>query len=309
MSVIPAGSVQAVRRFNRLYTRQLGLLDAGLLGSRYSLTEVRVLFELAQRDRPTAVEIATDLGIDRGLLSRLLAKLLRAGLVSRTRHPDDRRRAPLQLTAKGRRVFAQLDRRADRQVRDLLTGLPAPERVALVWAAQAVGAEGATAPPGEAILRAPRPGEYGTVIHRHGVVYAEEYGWDERFEGLVAEIVGRFAQRHDPSREKFWIAEREGRFLGCVFVVANAPDVAQLRCLLVEPAARGLRLGRRLVDECVLFARAAGYRRMILWTNDVLVSARRIYEGAGFRLEKEERHHSFGKDLVGQTWELDLTNR
>lgn len=299
-------AIRAVRRFNRDYTRRLGLLESGYLHTPFTLTEGRVLFELAHRDEPTAGELALELGLDRGLLSRLLARLVRGGWVARTRDPDDRRRAPLRLTAKGKRAFAELDRRAERQTQELLSSLPAPGRDALIQAARVVAAADAALPRGEVILRDPRPGDYGWIIHRHGVLYAQEYGWDATMEGFIGEIIGKYAQRHDPAKEKFWVAERDGEILGSVYVVENAPGVAQLRCLLVEPTARGLGIGRRLVRECVTFARQAGYATMILWTNDVLVSARKIYEAEGFVLKEEERHHSFGKDLVGQTWELTL---
>lgn len=303
----PAPSaIQAVRRFNRLYTRELGLLGARHLGSPYGLTEVRVIYELAHRDLPTASEIADDLGLDRGQLSRLLAKLTRQGLVTSRPNADDKRRAHLELTPEGRQLFADLNARADKNVEEVLAALPARTRQALVQAATALS--GGPAPEPEVILRDPRPGDYGQIISRHGVLYALEQGWGEAFEGFVAEVVGAYAKKHDPTKERYWVAERGGLVVGSVFVVENSPGVAQLRCLLVEPSARGLGLGQQLVKECVDFARSAGYKTMILWTHDVLVSARRIYEGAGFKLIKEERHHEFGTELVGQTWEVKLTD-
>lgn len=296
--------IQAVRRFNRLYTRELGLLGARHLDTPYGLTEIRILYELAHRDLPTASELADDLGLDRGQLSRLLAKLTRQGLIASTRNPDDKRRSHLELTPEGKKVFADLDARADKNVEGVLATLPPRTRQALVQAATALSA--APAPEPEVILRDPRPGDFGWIIHRHGVLYALERGWDQAFEGFVAEVIGAFARSHDPAKEKYWVAERGGTVVGSVFVVENAPGVAQLRCLLVEPSARGLGLGRRLVDECIRFAREAGYTTMILWTHDVLTSARRIYEGAGFRLVKSERHGTFGAEEVGETWELEL---
>jgi DNA-binding MarR family transcriptional regulator/N-acetylglutamate synthase-like GNAT family acetyltransferase len=305
MTDLTPAAIAAVRRFNRLYTRELGLLGARHLDSPFGLTEIRILFELAHREGPTAAELATDLGLDRGQLSRLLAKFEREGLVRRMRHPDDGRRAPLALTAKGRRVFADLDTRAEANVGSVLGHLPPSTRNALIQAATALGDPG-PAPAEEVILRDPRPGDFGWVIHRHGVLYAAERGWPEAFEGFVAEVIGRFAQKHDPAKERFWIAERAGAIVGTVFVVENAPGVAQLRCLLVEPGARGLGLGQRLVRACVEFAREAGYQRMILWTHDVLTSARRLYEAEGFRLVAQETHATFGKEEVGETWELVL---
>jgi DNA-binding MarR family transcriptional regulator/N-acetylglutamate synthase-like GNAT family acetyltransferase len=296
--------IQAVRRFNRLYTRELGLLGNQHLGSPYGLTEIRVLWELAHRDAPTASELADALGLDRGQLSRLLAKLTREGLVAKTANADDKRRAHLALTPKGRETFAELNSRADRNVEEVLAALPNRTRQALVQAATAL--TGAPAPEPEVVLRDPRPGDFGWIIHRHGVLYALERGWDERFEGFVAEVIAKYATHHDPAKEKYWIADRGGQVVGSVYVVENAPGVAQLRCLLVEPSARGLGLGQRLVRECVDFARSAGYQRMILWTHDVLISAQRIYAAEGFKLVKEEPHTEFGEGLIGQTWELVL---
>jgi DNA-binding MarR family transcriptional regulator/GNAT superfamily N-acetyltransferase len=300
-------SIAAVRRFNRLYTRELGILSGRHLGSPYGLTEVRILWELAHRDDLTASELADELGLDRGQLSRLLAKFERSGLVKRTRHAEDARRASLELTAKGRKVFAGLDTKAEEHVGAILEALPAPSREALVRAAETLTTPSAATPEHPTVnLRAPRPGDYGWVIERHGVLYSTERGWNDSFEGFVAEVVGKFARGHDPRKEKYWIAERNGERLGSVFVTESEPGVAQLRCLLVEPSARGLGLGTRLVRVCIAFARAAGYQRMILWTHDVLTSARKIYEAEGFRLIKEERHGTFGEEQTGETWELIL---
>jgi DNA-binding MarR family transcriptional regulator/N-acetylglutamate synthase-like GNAT family acetyltransferase len=300
--------VHQVRSFNRFYTRQIGVLEEGLLHSPFSLTEARVLFEIAHREQPEAAELARDLGLDPGYLSRLLRGLRRRRLVGSRPVAGDRRRRRLELTAPGRAAFATLDRRSRGEVGAMLRRLPGPDQDRLVGAMHTVerllGA--APAPPEGVRLRGPRPGDLGWVVQRHGVLYAEEYGWDERFEGLVAGVVAEFVQRFDARRERCWIAEREGERVGSVFLVRHTEEVAKLRLLLVEPGARGLGLGSRLVTECIRFARDAGYRRITLWTNDVLQAARHIYRTAGFRLVKREPHRQFGTGLVGETWELDL---
>ncbi len=309
--------VSAVRRFNRFYTRQIGLLEEGLLESEFSLTEGRVLYELAHRDGLGASDLGRELGLDPGYLSRLLAKFEARGLITRRPLEADGRRAVLALSAAGRAAFAPLERKARDQIAALLAPLPASGRVALVEAMGTVrralgdvgdvgdvGDLGAADPP--YLLREPRPGDLGWIVHRQGVLYHREYGWDASFEALVARIAGEFAANFDPARERCWVAERAGEIVGSVFLARASDRVAKLRLLYVEPSARGLGIGRRLVGECIDFARAAGYRAVTLWTNDVLVSARRIYQAAGFELVKEERHRSFGKDLVGQTWELAL---
>ena len=300
--------IAAVRRFNRFYTRQIGLLREGYLESPFSLTQVRVLYELAHRQDPTASELARDLGLDAGYLSRILSRFERRGLVDKRRSETDGRQALVRLTARGWDAFAPLDRRSHDDIGALLDRLPQAEQERVVEAMatieRALGAE--PEPRAPYVLRPPLPGDLGWVVQRHGALYAREYGWDETFEALVAEIVAKFVRTYDPKRERCWIAEKDATPVGCVFCVRRSPTVAQLRLLLVEPEARGLGIGKRLVDECVRFARAVGYRRVMLWTNDVLVAARRIYEQAGFRLVEEERHHSFGHDLVGQNWELKL---
>ncbi|MCZ7598613.1 MAG: helix-turn-helix domain-containing GNAT family N-acetyltransferase [Gammaproteobacteria bacterium] len=309
----PAGTARSdmigsVRAFNRFYTRQMGLLNESLLDSGLSLTEVRVLFELAHRDEPAAADLARDLGVDAGYLSRILKKFEQHGLIARHRTSRDRRRQCLSLTDDGRRTFAPLDAAACEQVAAMLDDIGPARTRALVAAMHTIeevlGHRADAAVP--YVLRDPRPGDIGRVIERHGVLYAREYGWDETFEGLVATIAGQFISQFDRRRERCWIAEREGEVVGSVFLVRESDDVAKLRLLYVEPEARGLGIGRRLVDECIRFARDAGYDTLVLWTNDVLASARRIYQAAGFRLVKEEPHHSFGKDLVGQYWELSL---
>ena len=300
--------VAAVRRFNRLYTRRIGVLNDGLLDSPFSLTEVRVLFELAHSPALTATALREELGIDAGYLSRLLRRLEDRGLIARTASPADGRVAHLQLTAEGHGEFGTLNERADAEVRDLLAQHSVAEQRKLLGALQTI--ERLLA--GEAqrrepyMLRQHQPGDMGWVVHRHGVLYAQEYGWDERFEALVARVVASFIQRFDAKRERCWIAERDGEIVGSVFVVKKSKTVAQLRLLLVEPSARGLGIGARLVDECIRFARQRGYRKMTLWTNHVLHAARRIYEKAGFELVDEKPHDMFGRGLVGQTWELTL---
>ena len=302
--------VEAVRRFNRFYTRQIGLLRRGAYNSPFSLTEVRVLYELAHRDKPTASELGRDLGLDAGYLSRMLRGFERRALVTRTRSAADGRRSHLALTAPGRRVFAPLDARSHDEVAALLSGLTPAAQTHVIAAMRTIerllGRD--RSPPSAAyLLRPPQPGDLGWVIHRHGAVYAREYGYDARFEALVAEIVARFIARFDPARERCWIAEQDGALVGSVFLVARSRSVAQLRLLLVEPQARGSGLGTRLVDECVRFARRAGYRTLMLWTQSELSAARRLYQAAGFRVVRRERNHSFGKALASETWQLDLT--
>ncbi len=303
--------IEGARAFNRFYTRQLGLLDEGLHSSPFTLTEVRVLYELAHAPGQTPSDIAGFLHLDAGYLSRILKKFEERGMVRRERSSDDARSSHLGLTPTGEAEFAPLDRASSEQVRALLAPLPAADRQRLLNSMAVVerllGRE-EEAPDARFTLRSHQPGDIGWAIERHGRIYADEFRWNEEFEGLVASLFGAFLQKHDPERERCWIAEANGRRAGCAFLVQNAEsaDSAQLRCLLVEPSARGLGIGRALVEACIQFARQAGYRRMILWTNDVLVAARRIYEAAGFDLFEEEPHHSFGHDLVGQTWAMDL---
>jgi DNA-binding MarR family transcriptional regulator/GNAT superfamily N-acetyltransferase len=307
-------TVAAVRAFNRFYTQKIGVLDEGLLASPYSLAEVRILWELSQRTEATATELRHDLALDGGYTSRLIAELERRKLVTRRPSPDDKRNQLLSLSARGRRVFNALDVRSADQIERLLRPLDGAARRTLVSSMQTIEALLANRPATSALatttsshlLRGPQPGDLGWVVHRHGVLYAEEYGWDARFEALVAGIVARFVDRYDRARERCFIAERDGAVVGCVFCVAHSRTVAKLRLLLVEPRARGFGIGARLVDECIRFARAAGYRRLELWTNSVLVAARRVYERAGFTLVDETPHHSFGKPLVAQTFRLTL---
>jgi DNA-binding MarR family transcriptional regulator/N-acetylglutamate synthase-like GNAT family acetyltransferase len=307
--MIASDHVDAVREFNRFYTNVIGVLHEGLLDSAYSLTEARVLFELAQRDVTELVELRRAIDVDAGYLSRILTRFEADGLVTRKRSAADGRRQQLRLTARGRRAFATLDRQSSAQVGQLLESLPADAQRRLVASMQAIRDvlhERDDASTRAVVLRALGPGDYGWVVERHGALYASEYGWDETFEALVARIVAGYIEEHDPKREAAWVAEVDGERAGCVFCVRKDARTAQLRLLLVDPSARGSGLGTRLVDECLRFARRARYRRMVLWTNDVLRDARRIYDRAGFTLVGEEPHHSFGHDLVGQTLALDL---
>jgi len=300
--------VEAARRFNRFYTRTIGVLREGAYKSAFSLTEVRVLYELLHRDKPTATALGRDLGLDAGYLSRILRGFERRGLLLKTRSAADGRQSHLALTAQGRKVFAPLNARSHDEVAALLSGLSAPTQARLVGAMQTIERLLGDGQESHAsyLLRSPQPGDLGWVVHRHGAVYAEEYGYDAQFEALVAEIVAHFVQRFDPKRERCWIAEQGGEVVGSVFLVARSKTVAQLRLLLVEPKARGSGLGTRLVSECIRFARQTGYRKLMLWTQSELRAARRLYEAAGFRVVRKQKNHSFGKDLVSETWELDL---
>ncbi len=300
--------VAAVRRFNRFYTKVIGVLDEGYLQSPFPLTAVRVLYELAHRKTSTASELAKELGLDAGYLSRIVRNFARRGLIEKEPSKDDGRQVFLRLTTQGHKVFAPLNKRAHDQVAAMLHQLSASGQTRVVEAMHTIEAL-LGAPSQEKtpyLLRPHQPGDMGWVVHRHGVLYAQEYGWDDQFEALVATIVARFIQHYDPKCERCWIAEKDGEVVGSVFLVKQSKSVAKLRLLLVEPKARGLGIGTRLVSECVRFARQVGYRKITLWTNNVLDSARRIYEKAGFRLVHEEPHHSFGHDLIGETWELQL---
>ncbi|HEY6277719.1 MAG TPA: bifunctional helix-turn-helix transcriptional regulator/GNAT family N-acetyltransferase [Streptosporangiaceae bacterium] len=299
--------VAAVREFNRFYTNVLGLLREGLLDTPYSLTEARVLFELARADQHEVSDLRRGLDIDAGYLSRLLARFEADGLVTRARSAADARRQVIGLTTAGRAVFARLDGLSGDQIRALLAGLSPAGRHRLTGAmADIRDAIAPTARPAAFVLRPPAPGDLGWVVQRHGALYAAEYGWDASFEALVARIVAGYAGRAGQPGEACWIAELGGEPAGCVFCMRKDGTTAQLRLLLVEPHARGLGMGGRLVAECVAFARRAGYRELVLWTNDVLHAARRIYQRAGFELAGSEPHHSFGHDLVGQDWRLAL---
>ena len=302
-------SIHAVRGFNRFYTRQIGVLREGLLKSPFSLTEVRLLYEIAHRKYPSASELCQELGLDPGYVSRVLGKLERRGLVRRSASQSDARQSLLGLTAKGRGTFFALDARQSTEVAAMLRPLSPGGRSRLVQAMHAIenllGAR--PEPKTPYVLRAHQPGDMGWVVHRHGVLYAQEYGYDERFEALVAEIAAKFIQHFDPKRERCWIAEKDGEIVGCVFLVKKSKTVAKLRLLLVEPSARGLGIGKRLVDECLRFARQVGYKKMVLWTQSELPAARHIYQQAGFRLLEEKPHRSWGRDdLVSQIWSVKL---
>ena len=298
-----------IRRFNRFYTRRMGLLNPGLLRSRFSLAEVRVLYEIAHQSRPTAKTILQALHLDPGYLSRLLRGLKQRGLVSARAESHDRRERRLALTSRGRKAFGVLNARATEEIAGMLGSLSLKEQKRLLDSLGTIETlldDEEPAPRTPVIgLRAPEPGDLGWVVQRHGELYAEEYGWNAEFERLVAKIVGDFAEAADPA-QRCWIATVDGVRAGCVFLVPASAEVARLRLLLVEPSARGHGLGTRLVQACIDAARKGGYRTLTLWTNDVLVEARRLYERAGFRLVKSERHRSFGKALVGQNWELTL---
>jgi DNA-binding MarR family transcriptional regulator/GNAT superfamily N-acetyltransferase len=304
--------VGTVRRFNRFYTRKIGVLQEGLLGSQLSLTEGRVLFELAQREPATASALAQELELDAGYLSRILGGFDRRGLIERRVSERDGRQIILSLTDRGRESFAAINARSHDEIAAILGKLDSSDQARLVGALETVerllGGRCEGSGPSY-ILRPHQPGDIGWVIHRHGALYAEEYGLDQNFEALVAQVGAAFLENFDALRERCWIAERGGEIVGSVLLVKDTEELAKLRLLYVEPKARGLAIGSRLVGECIGFARRAGYRTIVLWTNDVLVSARRIYQAAGFHLVREEPHHSFGRDLIGQYWELPLTQR
>jgi len=302
------GRIGAVRRFNRFYTKQIGVLHEGLLKSPFSLTEARVLYELAHRQEPTATELGKELDLDGGYLSRILRDFEGRGLIDRRPSEADGRQNLLWLTERGREAFAPLNTRSHEDIRAMLGNLSVADQRHLIGAMQTIerllGAQ--PEPRAPYLLRSHQPGDMGWVVHRHGVLYAREYGWDEQFEALVASVTAKFIQHYDAKGERCWIAERGGEIVGSVFLVKQSKTVAKLRLLLVEPEARGLGIGARLVSECIRFARHVGYRKITLWTNSVLLAARHIYQEAGFRLVDEETHHSFGRELVGETWELTL---
>jgi DNA-binding MarR family transcriptional regulator/GNAT superfamily N-acetyltransferase len=302
-------TVSAVRRFNRFYTRQIGLLQEGLYKRPFSLTEVRVLYELAHRERLTASELGRDLGLDAGYLSRILRSFEKRKFLVREPSQKDGRQSHLALTPRGREVFAPLDVRSQEEVAAMLAKVPRPEQARLV---QAMGTiekllGGRPEPKVPYILRPHQPGDMGWMVYRHGVLYSQEYGYDERFEALVAKIAAEFIEHLDPKRERCWIAEKDGERVGSVLLVKESKTIAKLRVLLVEPSARGLGIGRRLVEECIRFARQVGYKKMMLWTQSELTAARAIYEKAGFKLIRKEKHADWGREkLISETWELKL---
>lgn len=301
------GRIAAVRAFNRFYTRQLGVLDQRVFKSPYSLSEARVLYELANQEGRAAKEIGAELDLDPGYVSRIVQKFADDGLITRKPSPADRRQHQLNLTAKGRQAFAKLDRNSHDDVAQMLRPLSVADRQRLIAAMTTIGRLlDTTTPRAAPILREPRPGDMGWIVKSQGALYASEYGWDSTFEALVAEIVAKFLNSFDASRERCWIAEIDGVPVGSVMLVRGDDEAAKLRLLLVEPVGRGQGLGRRLVGECIAFARACGYRKITLWTQSILTPARRIYQDAGFVLVASEPHRSFGQNLVGETWEMEL---
>lgn len=296
---------ETVRRFNRFYTRQIGVLHEHLLDSAFSLTEVRILYELAHRDDVTSTDLCKELGLNAGYLSRVITGFEKKGLIRKKRSTDDARVSRLELTAKGRKTFAPLNDASRDEVMAMLKKLSEPEQCQLVDAMGQITELLGQPQPGY-VLRDPQPGDLGWIIHRQSVLYAQEYGWNNEFEALVAEIIAKYVHDFDPKSERCWIAEKNGKVVGSVFVVRQDDTTAKLRLLYVDPAARGLGIGGRLVDECLRHARLVGYKRIVLWTNSVLTGARRIYDRAGFELVEEESHHSFGKDLIGQVLARDL---
>ena len=303
-----AEKIEAVRRFNRFYTGRLGLLKPGLLQTRFPLTQARIIFELAHHEDFTARELIRELDLDAGYLSRILSAFEKDGLLRRSPSKSDNRHRLLKLTAKGRKAFSALNERSKRENEALLQNLSEEDQQRLLQAMHTLesllGAK--TKPARPYLLRTHKPGDIGWIIHRHGVLYAEEYGFDETFEALVADILARFIQHHDPKRERLWIAEQDGERIGSIMIVDAGEEVAQLRILLVEPKARGSGIGKRLIDECIDFSKRAGYKKIKLWTQSNLDAARHLYVKAGFHLVEEKPHKSFGHDLVAQIWELPL---
>ena len=301
-------TIRAIRHFNRFYTRQIGVLNQGLLDSPYSLTEARVIYELAQKETCTATELGSQLNLDMGYLSRILANFQKKGLLQKEPALQDKRQSLLRLSPSGQQAFAMLNERSSQEINGMLEALSAAEQQRLVKAMRIV--EALLDPQAQerpaVIIRPLQPGDLGWVVSRHGALYAQEYHWDISFEGFVAQIAADYLKNLDPQKENGWIAEVNGENAGCVFLVKKSDEVAKLRMLLVEPGARGLGIGKRLVQECIRFARQCGYRKMTLWTQSFLLAARHIYQQAGFRLTESEANHEFGQDLVSETWDLDL---
>lgn len=299
--------IDAVRRFNRFYSRKIGVLEQHLLESPFTLTEARVLFELADRNSALAKEIGAGLGLDAGYLSRIVQDFTEQGLITRKPVPSDRRQFELALTAKGKQAYGRLERASRQEVGKMIETLPGDGGQRLVDAMTAIErllGDDASRP--DMTLRAHRPGDMGWIVQQHGLLYAREYGWDISFEALCAEIAAQFLKDFDPARERCWIAECDGRQVGSVFLVKHSDEVAKICLLLIDPAGRGHGLGKRLVEECIAFARSCGYRKITLWTQSILLAARGIYQKAGFVHVATEPHRSFGQDLIGETWELDL---
>lgn len=301
---------EAMRRFSRFYTRRIGVLQDGYNGSDLSLTEARIIYELAQRDGATASDLVRALDLNPGYVSRMLKGFEARRLISRKASRDDARQQILRLTDKGVQVFAALNARSRGDMLRLLDNLTVSQQKRLIAAMSEIETLLSAEPERRVpyILRPHQPGDLGWAVQQHGLLYAEQYGWDESFEGMAAEVAAKFLRDFDPKWERSWIAEKDGENVGCVFLVKQSDEVAKLRMLLVHPKARGLGIGKRLVEECIRFARAKGYKKITLWTNDILTTARHIYQRAGFQLVASEPHFSFGHHMVGETWELDLSN-
>jgi DNA-binding MarR family transcriptional regulator/GNAT superfamily N-acetyltransferase len=302
--------VAAVRRFNRFYTRQIGVLRKTYLDSPYSLGEMRVLYEIAHSDGPTASDIARALDLDAGYLSRVLRNFEKRGLISRKTSEKDARQSHLALTARGRKTFEPIEQRSQDDVDETLARLKPEEQARLTNAMDTIqtllDGETNSKPQGKPVLREPRFGDFGWIVSRHAEIYAQECQWGEPFEGLCAQIVADFANKNDPKRERCWIAELNGENVGSIMLVRDSDEVARIRLLIVDPKARGLGLGQRLVDECVAFARRSGYKKITLWTHSILTAARHIYEKAGFTLTSSEPRRSWGQDVVAEFWDLEL---
>lgn len=301
--------IESVRHFNRFYTKHIGVLDEGLLESPFSLSEARVIYELAHREKTTATELVNELGLDAGYLSRMLRDFEKRKLIQKKAAEKDARQSVLSLTAQGRKEFKKLDQLSRNQIEEILNDLSLVEQNRLLTAMKTIEEllnRDVKEEKFSYILRPPQAGDMGWVVQSNGELYAQEYGWDENYEALVAQIVADFVKKYDSKKERCWIAEKDGENVGSVFLVKDSDTVARLRLLIVDPKARGLGIGKRLVDECTRFAKQAGYKNITLWTNNVLLAARSIYQKAGYKLVKSEKHHSFGKDLVGETWELEL---
>jgi DNA-binding MarR family transcriptional regulator/N-acetylglutamate synthase-like GNAT family acetyltransferase len=297
-------NIDRIRRFNRFYTKRIGLLGQGLLKTRFPLTQARIIFELAQQDHLTASDLINMLGIDPGYLSRILRGFEQDGLILRKPSEKDNRQRLLKLTLKGRKSFNVLNNRSRQEIHELIKGLSEEDRLRLLSAMENIEEIFGDGP--ATLFRSHRPGDIGWIIHRQGLVYSQEYGWDETFEGLVAEILAKFIKKHDPDRERIWIAEQQGKLVGSIMIVDAGDGTAQLRLLFVDPEARGRGIGKRLIEESVLFSKKSGYKRIKLWTQSNLLEARRLYQKAGFVINEKEPHHSFGHDLIAEIWELPL---
>ncbi|MCP4727962.1 MAG: MarR family transcriptional regulator [bacterium] len=300
--------IEEVRSFNRFYTKKIGLLDRGLLKTRFSLTQARIIFELAQQDKLTANELICELSIDKGYISRILDSFMKSGLIRKTKSKSDNRKKYIELTTKGRKAYSQLNNRSTGEIKVLLQNLSGEEQHRIAGAMNAIEKvlDDKQSTTDFFILRPHIPGDIGWITHRHGVVYYEEYGWDETFEALVGEILVKFVRKHDPKRERIWIAEHDGERVGSIMIVDAGDQVAQLRLLIVESKVRGKGLGNRLISECISFSRSNNYKKIRLWTQNNLLEARHLYVKAGFELIEEKKHKSFGKDLVAEIWELTL---